>query len=871
MFSYFMESQSPRFQPKPEPALREQFARASEAFGGQLAPPGVDPCSLPVSDLLSTYGARWRAYASFLASEGKDNPSPSDVYDLDLHFRRIHMLNALAHAQDEVLEGGRSLRSHQVPVFQKLSEFLEAGGTHGFVTLPTGTGKTIIFSKLLAGLEGKALIVVPTKDLLVQTEKELRRTMPEAAIGVIGGDGSTGFGQDLTIITYDSFRSLSKSGEILEQHFDVVVLDEAHKALGEVTSEEVTRLLGHSFVFGFTATPEYNEQKSLRNLLGEEIYRMEVPEAVEIGALCQAHVVPVVSDISIRDVSTGAGDYNLDELSGAIDVPEQNKRVVSTYQHFFSGQKAVAFCAGIDHAEHLAKEFRENGVAAESISGEDSEEERKRKLLDLAEGRLHVLCNADLLTHGFDDPGVSVCLNCTPTLSTVLATQRAGRVLRLDPDNPEKMAYIVEFLFDDRPRSRLPITFNQILQTTLARTREHVERGIGAPKLLPLPGAPALYGNVRVISDPEEARGFLEQQRAILSAEAPPGWLTTRDLMEELGLTYGVARGAALAYAAKPEWFGVYRYNGKDERKRGKLLEHYHPDLVAAVRYDFSGERPDIYAGWFSVEHFANLAGLGAQPVKDRFINPLIAQNNSWCVTGSSGMTLYSPDLEPIARAMILRAQGPVPSGWIERRALKQQIGVEGDALDRLMDKLLIDNSDWERWYRVDRNYRRHYAPQLVQAIQETLIRWQEEERAHPFREGWEYYRKMLDISSGKLSPYSATNRLLVPIFDELSREFPSEFAIHKRHGRNYPIASPTVMDLVRAHYRYRKLLSEGWRSEEALLLDLPASFHPVARSVIAETGSKETVTIGQRLICLLPPSTCKHILERAGAGYLRD
>ena len=67
------------------------------------------------------------------------------------------------------------------------------------------------------------------------------------------------------------------------------------------------------------------------------------------------------------------------------------------------------------------------------------------------------------LTTGFDLQRASVLFNLRSTPSVILATQGGGRVLRLDVNNPDKHAVIVDFIYNDNRRNAQPVLFSQIV------------------------------------------------------------------------------------------------------------------------------------------------------------------------------------------------------------------------------------------------------------------------------------------------------------------------------------------------------------------------------------------------------------------------
>src|SRR5262249_21802328 len=127
----------------------------------------------------------------------------------------------------------------------------------------------------------------------------------------------------------------------------------------------------------------------------------------------------------------------------------------------FSGEPTLVNCVSITHAKDAAEAFRVKGIAAEAIYGTMQEEEREAILGRFRSGETKVITSVNLLSEGFDEQKATVCFNLRPTMSVVLAAQRGGRVLRIDEDNPLKIATIVDFI-DKEETGKSPITFAEI-------------------------------------------------------------------------------------------------------------------------------------------------------------------------------------------------------------------------------------------------------------------------------------------------------------------------------------------------------------------------------------------------------------------------
>jgi len=94
----------------------------------------------------------------------------------------------------------------------------------------------------------------------------------------------------------------------------------------------------------------------------------------------------------------------------------------------------LIFCTGIDHAYHIRDALRERGVAVETVTGETNTLERDYILGEFKAERLKAVTNCDILTTGFNHPGVDLIAFLRPTKSTGLYVQMAGRGMRNAPD-----------------------------------------------------------------------------------------------------------------------------------------------------------------------------------------------------------------------------------------------------------------------------------------------------------------------------------------------------------------------------------------------------------------------------------------------------
>lgn len=441
-------------------------------YGESIMPPSDEGKKLTPEEFQEQFPVRydvWNTLSQSMLGHSETGVSLNNPDHIQTIKTRLHVLNQLDRyiTSHHLNENGRTLRERQMTVFEDIRDHLEQGETQGYIKLSTGSGKTVIFTELAEATDLKTLIVVPRQLLVDQTVERFQQFAPNMEVGKIYA-GMKERGRQVEVTTYESVLSSIANGEMNPQDYDLVVLDEVHKGLTDKRKEAVEKFTS-AIKLGFTATPNYAETRKVSDFLGKEIHSMTVREAVQEGMLSPVSVYVVKTKTDITNVKvTSGGDYDPDELEKAINNKERNLAAVQTYQELMKnpdnqGQLSIAYCAGVQHARDLATEFQQRGVSAGVIYGKQNKGERKQILEDYRSGKIQVLCNARLLIEGFDEPQTGIILNVAPTASLVDAEQRGGRGLRLDPNNPNKHAIIVDIIDQTSNRKFVPITFAQIV------------------------------------------------------------------------------------------------------------------------------------------------------------------------------------------------------------------------------------------------------------------------------------------------------------------------------------------------------------------------------------------------------------------------
>ena len=138
------------------------------------------------------------------------------------------------------------------------------------------------------------------------------------------------------------------------------------------------------------------------------------------------------------------GEYRTDDMMNLMDQSRVIDDVVKSYKKYANGKQAIVYCVNIAHSEHIARMFNIAGVSAAHVDGETDKSTRSNIIEEFRKGNITILCNAELIGEGFDVPNMECVILARPTMSLTLYIQQAMRPLRPDPNNPHKVAIIID-------------------------------------------------------------------------------------------------------------------------------------------------------------------------------------------------------------------------------------------------------------------------------------------------------------------------------------------------------------------------------------------------------------------------------------------
>lgn len=318
-----------------------------------------------------------------------------------------------------------TLRPYQLQAVEQIRDSFRRGKRAPLFVLPTGGGKTACFSYIAMNAVSRGnrvMILVHRQELLSQASSSLSR------LGVSHGLISPRFAQSRDAVQVASVQTLVRRLDRVTPP-ELIIVDESHHATAS-TYRKIFEAFERARVLGVTATPCRTSGDGLSEIFDDLILGPSIRELIEGGFLVHPTVYAPPVGLDLSGVHKRMGDYDKRELGDRLDRPTITGSAVEHYIRIARGQPAIAFCVSINHAEHVADEFRARGFRAIRVDGNMDDSARRAAIEGLGNGKVDVLTSADLIGEGVDIPNVSVAILLRPTHSLALYLQQVGRALR---------------------------------------------------------------------------------------------------------------------------------------------------------------------------------------------------------------------------------------------------------------------------------------------------------------------------------------------------------------------------------------------------------------------------------------------------------
>lgn len=335
------------------------------------------------------------------------------------------------------------LRPYQEEARSAVESQWKSGIMRTLLVLPTGTGKTVVFSKISEDRirEGsRVLILAHRGELLEQAADKLHKVTGLGCAVEKADQSCQGSWYRIVVGSVQTLMRESRLARFPADFFQTIIIDEAHHCI----SDSYQRILGHfpdAKVLGVTATPDRGDMRNLGQYFDSLAYEYTLPKAIREGYLSPIKALTIPLKIDMSGVSVQAGDFKAGEIGTALD--PYLEVIAGEMKKYCQGRKTVVFLPLVKTSQKFRDILLENGFRAAEVNGES--QDRKETLEGFEKGDYDVLCNSMLLTEGWDCPSVDCIVVLRPTKIRSLYCQMVGRGTRLAPGKDHLL--LLDFLW----------------------------------------------------------------------------------------------------------------------------------------------------------------------------------------------------------------------------------------------------------------------------------------------------------------------------------------------------------------------------------------------------------------------------------------
>ena len=319
------------------------------------------------------------------------------------------------------------------------------------IVLPTGGGKTVVFSNIIGMLSVPTVVIAHRQELLQQASITLARNAihhniigQKETIKWICSRHYAEFGKDfyrpnsdVVVCGVDTLLRRKSGLTKLFEKTKLVVIDECHhiskpnkwyKVLSEFHSS--------CKILGVTATLMRSDGAGLgkhnHGVFDTFVSGPNLRDLIDMGFLSDYEIYgPKTKNLDRKSIKVGKqGDFNGLQMCSAMKRTPIIGDVVEQYLKRAPGKLGVTFAPNVSMAELISHNFTANGVPAKCVHAGTKDLDRQNAIDDLKNRKILELVNVDIFGEGFDLPAIEVVSFARPTDSFILYCQQFGRALR---------------------------------------------------------------------------------------------------------------------------------------------------------------------------------------------------------------------------------------------------------------------------------------------------------------------------------------------------------------------------------------------------------------------------------------------------------
>lgn len=398
------------------------------------------------------------------------------------------------------------LRDYQTDGIRAVFNAWAEGMRRPAIVLPTGAGKTVVFSSLIKEFRSapvsygeeyqpghRVMVLVHRDELADQAMAKIHAVAPHLTVGKVKAHTRQVYADVMvcsvqTLARGSALREIQFAASPAGQGVGLIITDECHHAAAP-SYGKVYDAFPDALQLGVTATMARGDRLGLGDVWEEVVYSRSLLWMMSKGYLAPVRAVQIqLENFDASAVKRSGGDFQAKDLGRAMTEAEADKAIPRAYKEHADGRPGIVFTPTVATAEAVAEQMNAAGIVSAVISGATPKEERHRVYEDFRLGRVQVLVNCMVLTEGFDAPWAEVAVIARPTQSAPLYIQMVGRVLRTFPGKKDALvidlvgasATKVRTLIDLDPTNPLKeVRGGETLEEAAERELDEPEAGTG--------------------------------------------------------------------------------------------------------------------------------------------------------------------------------------------------------------------------------------------------------------------------------------------------------------------------------------------------------------------------------------------------------
>ncbi|MCB9810816.1 MAG: DEAD/DEAH box helicase family protein [Candidatus Nomurabacteria bacterium] len=319
------------------------------------------------------------------------------------------------------------------PAIEGLREKLRA-----LVVMATGLGKTLTSAFIAKKFCAKRILfLVHNNFILKHAVEEYSLVFSDTDYNKVVYNGFSKKGAYEADIVFATWQTMGNNlSKWKSDHFDLIIVDEAHHTEADTYRPVVDYFTGPKL--GITATPNRQDDADIREVFGPEVIDISLEEAIARGWLprIEYHVMidenlddEVLKEIA-KEIREGKKRFSMAEVNRRLFIKKRDEEIARIIN--VCDEKAVVFCASVDHAERLATVL-DSADTFHSKKGKGQKDtwDKNQAVLDaLGTGELRRVCAINAFNEGVNVPSIGLVVFCRTTESYTIFKQQLGRGAR---------------------------------------------------------------------------------------------------------------------------------------------------------------------------------------------------------------------------------------------------------------------------------------------------------------------------------------------------------------------------------------------------------------------------------------------------------